>query len=72
MTLAPLQELLKDNQVVEPLKEQLPNADRGPLRVSPTKEVRFLGVNLGEASLEDLKKPRRLVSKRIKAVSKLK
>jgi len=71
-TLTPLQELLNDNQAVEPREERLPDAGHGPSIASFTKGTALPGLNLEGASLDDLKKLRKFVNKRIKAVSRQK
>jgi len=68
-TLAPLQELLRDNQVVQS-SEQQPSGANGCRATIPVEEAAFQGMNLDGASLEDLKKMRKLVNKKIKALSK--
>jgi len=71
-TFAPLRELLKDNQAVESREEHPPNPGDGPSTASFTKETALPGLNLEGASLDDLKRLKKLVSKKIKAVSKQK
>jgi len=71
-TLAPLQELLKDNQAVEPREIRPHDTGDNPLTTSSMKETAFLGLDLEGASLADLKKLRSLVNKKIKAASKQK
>jgi len=68
----PLQELLKDND--EALKrEEMPSGIiENQKKPSLENEEGFPGVNLEDASLEDLKRLRKLVNKKIKAASKKK
>ena len=71
-TFTPLQELLNDNQSVEPCEERLPDAGQGPSIASFTKGTALPGLNLEGVSLEDLKNLRKLLNKRIKAASRQK
>jgi len=71
-TLAPLQELLNDNQAALKREEKPSFVTENQKMPSLDNDEGFPGLNLEGASLEDLKKLRKLVSKKIKAASKKK